>query len=94
VLLLLLLIGLMIVGIVRRWRWLFWLLLIDFTCSLLQIPAAILSLNGLLPEIAPAWYILSRTGVGLLQVVLACWMWWIYHYYGVWAMGRKKSVRA
>jgi hypothetical protein len=94
VLLLLLLIGLMIVGIVRRWRWLFWLLLIDFTCSLLQIPAAILQLNGLLPETAPVWYILSRTGVGLLQAALAGWMWWIYRYYGVWAMGRKKSVRA
>ncbi|GHO98313.1 hypothetical protein KSF_083610 [Reticulibacter mediterranei] len=94
VLLLLLLIGLMIVGIVRRWRWLFWLLLIDFTCSTLQVPAAILQLNGLLPETAPAWYILSRAGVGLLQVALACWMWWIYWHYGVWAMGRKKSVRA
>jgi hypothetical protein len=94
VLLLLLLIGLMIVGIVRRWRWLFWLLIIDFTCSLLQIPATLLLLNGLLPETAPTWYILSRTGVGLLQVALAGWMWWIYWHYGVWAMGRKKSVSA
>ena len=93
-LLLLVLIGLMIFGIVRRWRWLFWLLLIDFTCSILQVPAAILQLNGLLPETAPAWYILSRMGIGLLQVALACWMWWIYRRYGVWAAGRKQPVSA
>lgn len=93
VLLLLLLVGLMIVGIVRRWRWLFWLLLIDFTFSLLQVPTAILQLSGLLPETAPAWYTLSRAGVSLLQIALAGWMWWIYRHYGVWAMGRKKFVR-
>src|SRR5690242_14147223 len=36
------------VGIVRRWRWVFWLILLAFTFSALQIAAAVLELAGIL----------------------------------------------
>src|SRR5262249_54490267 len=37
-------IGVLIIGVLRHWRWLFWLLLIAFGFSVLQVPATILEL--------------------------------------------------
>src|SRR6266702_5530199 len=58
-------IAVVIVGVVRHWRWLFWLLLVAFGFSILQIPATILQLIGVVPDSFPAWYSLSRMGVAL-----------------------------
>jgi hypothetical protein len=68
---LLLVIAVVIVGVVRHWRWLFWLLLVAFGFSFLQIPATILQLMGVLPGSLPTWYSLSRMGVALVEVGLA-----------------------
>lgn len=91
---LLALIGVVIVGVVRHWRWLFWLLLIAFGFSVLQIPATVLELAGVLPNPIPmpVWYSLSRMGVALVEVGIAVWMVQIYRQYGVWAMGKKKQT--
>jgi len=80
-----------IVGVVRHWRWLFWLLLVAFGASILQIPATILQLIRVVPDpfSYPAWYSLSRMGVALVEVGLAVWMIQIYRRHGVWAMGKK-----
>jgi hypothetical protein len=88
------LIAIVIVGVVRHWRWLFWLLLIAFGFSILQVPATILELTGVLPNPIPVplWYSLSRTGVALVEVGIAVWMVRIYRQYGVWAMGKKKQT--
>src|SRR2546425_9044499 len=69
-----------IVGVVRHWRWLFWLLLVAFGFSILVIPATILQLIGVVPDpfSYPAWYSLSRMGVALVEVGLAVWMIQIY----------------
>jgi hypothetical protein len=82
-----------IYGIVHHWRWLFWLLLLAFGFSILEVPTTILQLMGSLPDTFsfPAWYSLSRMGVALLEVALAVWMAQIYRHYGVWAMGKKSS---
>ncbi len=83
-----------IVGILRHWRWLFWLLLVAFGFSVLQVPATILELIGVLPNPTPVWYSLSRMGVALVEVGIAVWMWQVYRRYGVWAMGKKRQASA
>jgi len=88
---LLVFIALIIVGVLRHWRWLFWLLLVAFGFSILQIPATILQLVGVFPDSFPVWYSLSRMGVALVEVGLAVWMIQIYRSYGVWAIGKKKT---
>ncbi len=89
---LLVFVSVLIVGVVRHWRWLFWLLLVAFGFSILQIPATILQLMGVLPDPYPDWYSLCRMGVALIEVGIAVWMIQIYRHHGVWALGRKKNV--
>jgi hypothetical protein len=67
-------VGLLGVGIVRRWRWLFWLVLVAFSASVFQIPAAALALAGIVPNAAPAWYVVARGLVACVQVAIAVWM--------------------
>jgi uncharacterized membrane protein YidH (DUF202 family) len=86
-------IAVVMVGVVRHWRWLFWLLLIAFGFSILEIPATILQLTGVLPGLIPVWYSLCRMGVALIQGAIAAWMVRIYRRRGVWAMGKKKPTR-
>ena len=87
-------IAVVILGVVRRWRWLFWLLLVAFGFSILAIPATILQLTGIIPDSFPAWYSLSRMGIALLEVGLAVWMFQIYRQYGVWVLGKKARRHA
>ncbi len=85
-------VAIVIVGIMRHWRWLFWLLLVAFGFMILEVPATILQLTGVIPSLFPAWYSLCRMGVSILAVVIAVWMIYIYRHYGVWAMGKKKKT--
>ena len=87
---LLIFITVLIVGVLRHWRWLFWLLLVANSFSILEVPATILQLNGVIPNPYPAWYSLYRMGVAVIQVGIAIWMIRILYQYGVWGMGRKK----
>src|SRR5258706_15174847 len=48
-------ITLLILGVVRHWRWLFWLLLVAFGVFFLQISATLLQLMGVVPYPFPAW---------------------------------------
>lgn len=85
-------IAVLIVGILQHWRWLFWLLMIAFSFMILEIPATILQLTGILPNLFPVWYSLCRMGVAIITVVIAIWMVQIYRQYGVWAMGKKQKI--
>lgn len=86
----LLLVTLLRVGVVRHWRWLFWLLLIAFTGSVIQIPLTGLQLLGVVPHPDPVWYTLFRGGAECIELGFAFWMIQTYRHQGVWAMGRKK----
>ena len=88
---LLILITVLIVGVLRHWRWLFWLLLVANSFSILEVPATILQLNGVIPNPYPTWYSHYRMGAALIQVGIAIWMIRIYYQYGVWGMGKKKQ---
>jgi hypothetical protein len=87
-------IAILIVGVVRHWRWVFWLLLVAFGCMILEIPATIFQLTGVLPRFFPVWYSLCRMSVSMIAVAIAVWMGQIYRHHGVWAMGRKASSDA
>jgi pimeloyl-ACP methyl ester carboxylesterase len=87
----LVLITLLSFGVVRHWRWLFWLILVAFTGSVIQIPVEGLQLLGVFPNPYPVWYSLFRGGVGFIELGFAFWMIQTYRHQGVWAMGRKKA---
>jgi hypothetical protein len=89
----LLVIAVSMVGVVRHWRWLFWLLLLAFGASILDIPVTILQVMGALPNVFPLWYSLVRMGAALPEIALAVWMLRIYRRHGVWAMGKKPARR-
>jgi hypothetical protein len=84
-------IGVLIVGVRHHWRWVFWLILVAFGASLLDILITPLQLVGVFPEPYPLWYSLLRVGVACVQVIIAAWMGRIAYDHGAWAMGRKKG---
>lgn len=84
-------ISIVMLGVVRHWRWLFWLILVAFGFSILEIPATLFQLTGVVPGRFPLWYSLYRMGVAVIEVGIAVWMLRIYYHHGVWAMGRKKK---
>jgi hypothetical protein len=64
-------IGLLAIGVLRRWRWTFWLILVAFLIGgALRIPASVLELAGLLSPAGPTWYVLFQALLGLVQVTI------------------------
>ena len=63
-------IALLAVGVVRRWRWTFWLVLVAFLAGLLRVPASVLELLGVLPLMGPTWYVLLQAAIGLVQFAI------------------------
>jgi uncharacterized membrane protein (DUF2068 family) len=61
------LVALVSIGVVGRWRWLFWLLLVAFVAGILRLPVSILELEGVLPVTAPAWYVVLQAMIGVIQ---------------------------
>jgi hypothetical protein len=61
---------LLVVGVFRRWRWMFWLVLVAFLAGLLRVPASALELAGLLPSNGPTWYLLLQAAIGLVQFAI------------------------
>ncbi|HET6316084.1 MAG TPA: hypothetical protein VFG86_06485 [Chloroflexota bacterium] len=65
------LIAVLCLGVVRRWRWTFWLILVAFLAGVLRVPASILELLGILPTAGPTWYVLLQATLGLAQFGIA-----------------------
>jgi len=63
-------IGLLTVGVLRRWRWIFWLVLVAFLAGVLRVPVAVLQLTGVLAADVPAWYVIFQGAIGLVQVAI------------------------
>src|SRR5262245_5933716 len=51
------LLGLLSTGVVRGWRWTFWLILVAFLAGVLRAPVALLELAGRLHSQGPPWYV-------------------------------------
>ena len=78
------LICVVLAGVVRRWRWLFWLLLVAFAAGLAQVPIAVLQLSGRMAPEGPNWYIVVQGVIGVIQVGLAVAMFAGYRRAGPW----------
>lgn len=72
------------IGVLRRWRWLFWLLLVAFAAGLIRAPVAVLQLSGRLAPEGPDWYIVLQGLIGVVQVSLAYAMFVGYRRAGPW----------
>jgi hypothetical protein len=77
-------IGLLAVGVLRRWRWTFWLVLVAFLAGVLRVPVAILQLTGVLSADVPAWYVTFQGIIGVVQVAIGLAMLVGYRRAGVW----------
>jgi hypothetical protein len=77
-------IGLLTVGVLRRWRWIFWLVLVAFFAGILRVPVAVLQLTGGLAADVPAWYVIFQGIIGLVQVAIGLAMLAGYRRSGVW----------
>jgi len=77
-------IALLGVGVVQRWRWMFWLILVAFLAGLLRVPASILELARVLPPGGPTWYVLLQGAAGLVQFVIGLALLRGYRRGGVW----------
>ena len=76
--------GLLAVGVLRRWRWIFWLVLVAFLAGVLRVPVAILPLTGVLAADVPTWYVTFQGIIGLAQVAIGLAMLVGYRRAGVW----------
>lgn len=75
-------------GVLRGWRWVFWVALLAFLASALEIPAGVLQLAGIIPIQQPTWYVLLRMATGVVEFALGLWMLRVWRTCGVWAQGR------
>ena len=71
-------------GVIRGWRWTFWLILIVFLVGIVRVPASALQLAGIMPSQGPAWYLALQAVVGLMQFGIALAMLASYRKAGVW----------
>jgi len=72
------------IGVLRRWRWMFWLILIALLFGVLRIPVAILQLSGQMTPDGPPWYVVMQGVIGVVQVLIALAMIFGYRRSGVW----------
>ena len=72
------------IGVIRGWRWTFWLILVVFLIGIVRVPTAALQLAGIMPRHDPAWYVVLQAVVGLSQFVIALALLAGYRKAGVW----------
>jgi hypothetical protein len=77
-------IALLVVGVLRRWRWLFWLIAFAFLFGVLRVPATFLALKGVLPADGPPWYVVYQGFLGVVQFAIALLMLVGYRRGGTW----------
>jgi len=70
--------------VVRRWRWMFWLVLVAFLAGILRAPASLLELAGVLPMTGPSWYVVLQAAIGFVQFAIGLAMLSAFRRAGVW----------
>jgi hypothetical protein len=78
------LLALLAVGTLRRWRWVFWIVLVAFAAGALRVPVFGLQALGVMPLDVPLWYAGFQAVVGVVQVAIAAAMVAGYRRNGVW----------
>jgi hypothetical protein len=72
------------IGVVRRWRWVFWLVLVAFAAGVVRVPVAVLQLSGGMAPEGPDWYVAVQGVIGVVQVAIAAAMLVGYRRAGIW----------
>jgi len=76
--------ALLSMGVIRRWRWAFWLIFVAFLLGPLRVVASALALVGVLSADGPSLYVLYQALLGLLQFSIALAMLAGYRRAGAW----------
>ena len=76
--------GVLSTGVIRNWRWTFWLILVTFMVVILRAPMSVLQLTGAVPAQGPAWFVALQVVVGLVQFVIGLAMFAGYRESGIW----------
>jgi hypothetical protein len=72
------------IAVLRRWRWLFWLIVVAFLAGVLRVPAAVLQLTDVLPTPLPNWYVVFQGLIGLVQLAIGLALLHYYRRSGAW----------
>jgi hypothetical protein len=72
------------IGVVRRWRWLFWLIVVAFLAGAIRIVASALELAGVAPLDGPRWYAALQGAIGIAQLAIGIAMVRSYRRAGIW----------
>jgi hypothetical protein len=78
------LIGVISAGVVRRWRWVFWVIVAVFFLGVLRVPVAALQVTGHIAAGDPTWYVVVQAVAGVIQFAIALAMLTGYRRSGVW----------
>jgi hypothetical protein len=78
------LLTLLAVGTLRRWRWVFWMVLVAFAAGVLRVPLFGLQAARVLPLDVPLWYAALQALIGIVQVAIAAAMLIGYRRNGIW----------
>lgn len=78
------LIAFLTVGVIRRWRWTFWLVMVAFLAGVLRVPVSVLQLTGVLHADVPTWYLAYQGTLGIAQFILGALMVLGYRRAGLW----------
>ena len=78
------LIALLSLGVVRHWRWTFWVILVAFLAGVLRVPASILEISGTLSTRDPTWYVLFQGVLGVVQFIIGLTLLAGYRKAGTW----------
>lgn len=76
--------GILAIGVIRRWRWMFWLILVAFLAGGLRMPVTALQLAGVLPSTGASWYELVQAAAGMVQLSIGLLMLRGYRRDGAW----------
>ena len=81
--------GILSTGVIRGWRWTFWLILVVFMAGLLRAVYAVLQVARVVPPRVPAWYVVLPGLIGLVQFGIAVVMLAAYRKTDGWGRGSK-----
>jgi hypothetical protein len=72
------------IGVLQRWHWAFWLILVAFAAGIFRVPVAALQLSGRMAPEGPDWYVALQGVIGIVQVAIAGAMFAGYRRAGPW----------
>jgi hypothetical protein len=78
------LVAVLAAGVLRRWRWTFWLIMFAFLAGALRIPAVAFQFLGFVRGNVAAWFLLVQLAIGIAQLVVGLAMMAGYRRAGIW----------